>query len=292
MDSEHIERIKKELKAVGVTNYGLTKSEVKHLPAHIHPDEHIHGAVYGKYDEGWTAFLIATDKRLIFYDRKPLLSAFDEIAYDAISGVKGSHTGLTRSITLHTRIGDYQLRFVNPKCAQIFTKYIEERRLEGWRPGNKQPANPTPYTTAKQSHEPPTEDAVEFLKTHDLGVFSTIDRTGNVHGAVVYYVLDNANNLYIQTKSNTAKGRNVFAHSQVAFTIFDAAKQQTLQISGSASIETDRAVKNKVFKKIVRPRTYNGTSSLPPVTKIHDGSFVVIKITPTEIKYIDYSKRV
>jgi hypothetical protein len=89
----HKQRIDKELKAVGVTWYGMLKFSVHHLPKIIHEDEHIKGVVYGRYRDrsggsNWNeGMLIATDLRVIFLDHKPGFTKIDEITYDVVSGV-------------------------------------------------------------------------------------------------------------------------------------------------------------------------------------------------------------
>jgi general stress protein 26 len=83
------------------------------------------------------------------------------------------------------------------------------------------------------------------------------------------------------------------AHQQVAFTIFDAPTAQTLQITGTASTETDRATIEYVFDTIVKKRPYNGAMLLPPVTALKDsGEYVVIRISPTEANYSDYKREI
>lgn len=131
-----VQRIKQELRTAGATSLGLIKFTSKYLPAVLHPDEHIKGAVYGRYSEGngplrWVeGMLVATDKRVLFIDHKPGFSNVDEFTYDVVSGVQKVYAWPFSSITLHTRLGDYTLRFANAKCIDIFVQYIEERRLE------------------------------------------------------------------------------------------------------------------------------------------------------------------
>lgn len=130
------ERVKQELKEAGVTHYGLAKFATHFLPKVIHDDEHIGGAVYGRYTAGtgllrWTeGMLIATDRRVIFLDRKPGFEAMDEITYDVVSGAQKSFAWPFSAITLHTRLGNYTLRFANTYCIDKFMRYIEKRRLE------------------------------------------------------------------------------------------------------------------------------------------------------------------
>ena len=288
MKDAHTLRIIEELKAVGVTRHGLAKSETRLLPNIIHEDEHIGGVIYGLISGGSSAMLIATDHRVIFLDHQVFYTTTDELTYDVVSGVKSSAAGPFTSVVLHTRITDYIVRYVNSNCARIFIKYIESKRLEKGT-----------YNQASGQHDEeasvPTfqnitdKKAAKFLQEHDLAVLSTVDRTGNVHGAVIYYLVDQNNLIYILTKSDTGKGRNVYAHSQIAMTIHEPATLQTLQIQGTAEIETDQKVKDSVFERMVKPRSFKGETHLPPVTKLQEGSFMVIRISATFMSYHDYA---
>jgi len=286
MDSQ-LERVKKELTAVGVTSYGQRLPEVKALAHILHSDEHIGGVVYGKYPNG-LAWLVATQKRVIFLDHKPMFNTLDEITYDVVSGVQSSKAGPLVSVTLFTRINNYSISFVNAKCAQIFVNYIEKRRLTV--ENTQQPANHDLDYKQLPDIQTNNNEALKFLQEHELAVLSTVDRTGNVHGAVIYYYVDKPGFIYILTKSETGKGRNVYAHGQVAMTLHEAGTLQTLQVQGLAEIETDQTKKEEVFAAIVKQRTYRDGASLPPVVKLHEGSFTVIRIAPTLLSFHDYSK--
>jgi len=278
--TDHEKRIKQELRAVGVTGYGLLKGESRKLPAIVHPQEHIHGAIYGRYQTS-SAMLVATDRRMIFVDWKPLFTTSDELSYDVVSGVSFGHQGRFASVTLHTRVGDYSFNYVNVKCARQFIAYIEAHRLE--RPGDEpavKKAEPVPPVFGSQ--------ATTFLQTHETGVLSSIDRTGNVHGAVVYYRTTPSGFIYILTKAETQKAHNIFAHTQVAFTIYDEPHLQTLQLQGLAMVEAEPNTKQYIFNEIVKPRDYNGQKRLPPVSQLHEGAYMVIKITPVSAKFNDY----
>jgi hypothetical protein len=130
---DHKKRIKKELRDLGLTGLGLLRLESRYLPHIIHPDEHIGGVVCGYNDNGF-AMLVATDRRIIFLDKKPLFVEEDEVNYKVVSGVKFSHAGIGSVVTLHTRIKDYAVRTLNQKTARNFVEYIESRSLE--REGN------------------------------------------------------------------------------------------------------------------------------------------------------------
>ncbi len=284
MEETQAQRIRAELKAVGVGMVGLHTPESKALAKLLHADEHIHGVVYGRYTDS-LSWLVATDQRVLFVDRKPLYSTTDELSYDTVTGVKMTRAGLFVSVVLHTKIDNYSVRFVSPKCANIFVKYIESRRLESSE--TTPSAAPTP---PPPNPEPLSAEAQQFLVTHDLGVLSTVDRTGTVQGAIVYYYVMPQNLVYILTKSGTGKGRNVYAHSQVALTVHEPGTLQTLQLQGMAQIETNQNTKNELFAQMIQPRVYKDGVHSPPVTKLHEGSFTIIRITPTRAMFHDYAK--
>jgi general stress protein 26 len=286
MNGMDVKKLMDELKAVGVGAVGLKTPEAKELVRILHPDEHIGGVVYGRYATSF-AWLIATDRRVIFIDKKPLHTTMDELTYDVVSGVRSHQAGLVASVTLHTRINDYAIRYVNKKCARIFVKYIEDRRLESGKydvsTSRYNPQNATP-----PAFKDATDEAIKFLKNHDLGVLSTIDRTGNVHGAVIYYLVDENNFVYMLTKSETGKGRNVYAHSQVALTVHETGTMKTVQLQGIANVETNQQTKDNIFSEMVKPRLYSSEMKMPPVTKLHEGAFMIIRINPTIISFHDY----
>ncbi len=132
--TKHADRIIDELKAVGVTGFGMRKFAIKYLHKVIHENEHIKGVVYGRYSESGgpglsEGILVATDLRIIFLDHKPGFTKTDEVTYDEVFGIKRT-TAIFSAVALHTRLGDFNIRFANSKCASIFVKYVEKRRLE------------------------------------------------------------------------------------------------------------------------------------------------------------------
>lgn len=281
MDKDKVDRIGRELEAAGVGKLSILGPESKSLARMLHDNEHIGGVAYGTYSGGF-GWLIATDVRVLFIDKKPLFSSMDELSYDVVSGVRSIRAAMSSSVTLHTRVGDYTVRYVNDKCAKTFVKFIESK-IEA----STGPAQDTKQTTIIGDAD---KEAFDFLKANDLGVLSTIDRTGNVHGAVVYYAVDQYNSIYILTKSGTGKGRNVYTHGQVALTVHEVGTMKTVQLHGIASIETDQKIKDTVFTRLTKPRLYQDKMELPPVTKLQEGEFMVIKISPSFASYHNYAK--
>lgn len=134
--ADKIRRIKSELKAVGVSAYGLRKFDSRYLPAIIHDHEHVKGVIYGRFHEGngplnWVdRMVVATDRRILSFNHKPGFTDVDEFTYDMIDGIDASTAGPFTAVTLNTKVSHFNVRFVNKRCADIFVHYIEKRRLE------------------------------------------------------------------------------------------------------------------------------------------------------------------
>lgn len=130
----HAARIRAELKQKGALPYDLILPETYYLPTVIHHDEHIMGSVYGRYDKDGAigrGALVATNQRVIFLDKKPLFVHYDEITFKVIGSISYTRTAIVGYVTLHTRLGDFQLRTFNHKNAYNFVKFIEEECLHG-----------------------------------------------------------------------------------------------------------------------------------------------------------------
>jgi len=283
--SPHQQRVRKELKAAGMSSYGRMKDEARNVANLLHPEEHVKGVAYGRY-EGGSAMLIATDRRVLFFDKKPLFQTLDELTYDVLSGIKLTQQTLFSSLILFTRIGNYTLRYVNLKSAIIFRDYLERHLLEHpTRTYEKRNAivtySPKPVSLSKS--------AQQFLIENHVAVLSTIDRNGNVYGATVYYYPESANKVYILTKASTQKANNILAHPQVALTVSDSDRLQTLQIQGMAEVEIELRVRKRVFAEIIKNHKH-GQSDKLPLFQIEGDDFIVIKVSLNSFKFSNYGQ--
>ncbi len=289
----HQQRIKKELAQAGMTSYGQHKMSSRYLPNIIAEDEHIEGVVYGHSGTG-LSLLIATDRRIIYLERRPWFTSTDELSYEVVVGIRHIKAGLFPAIELHTRMGNYTLTYVNDKCASKFTEYIEGRieHLVLDHTDEPHPKDDTSPATEKppQSKSPISDAARDFLRNHDVAVLSTTDRTGSVQGVTIYYLIGSDDKLYLMTKSDTAKAHAMLANHQVALTIFDANGAKTVQIQGYAEIEADPATKQTVFDYLIKTRNYDGQQTAPPVAQLDAGGFIAFRITPTTVQYSDYKQ--
>jgi hypothetical protein len=126
---QHYERIEQELRAAGMSWFGLRLMESHYLPRVIHQNETIKGVAYG-WQPGGIVMLVATDHRIIFLDKKPLFLRDDEVSYDSVRGISYYHAGLASTAVLHTQVQDYIIRTFNKISLQKFIDYIELRSFE------------------------------------------------------------------------------------------------------------------------------------------------------------------
>lgn len=122
-------RVKRELIDAGVSLYGLMKSESRYLHKILHDNETIEAVVYGQHHSN-SAMLVATDERIIYLDRKPMATLFDEVSYEVVSGIEFDIHTLFATVVLHTPVKNYDIRFANLHCAEKFARHIETQRLE------------------------------------------------------------------------------------------------------------------------------------------------------------------
>lgn len=293
VDNLHAKRVRKELERAGMTKFGFLKLATIHLPELIHDDEHIEAVVYGRLQGKMdSVMLVATDKRILFLDYKPLYKNADEITYEVVSGVKLTVIGLFAGVVLHTRVKDIALRYVNINCAEIFTKHIEThieygiKRVDSDASNSESVKKYQPYKLPKK--EPAVNDPNTILGTN-TAVLSTLGENNEVHASVVHYITDKDENYYILTKSGTTKASNILRDNRVALTIHSTGSLRSLLIKGPATIEKDNSVSSVIYHSITSPKTYTEGKKLPPITKIDKGDFVVYKITPTTSVLQDFT---
>lgn len=286
---QNSERIKTELENAGIHNLLFHPFTAKYLPRVIHDDEHIHAAVFGrrKESEGFFGFveglLVATDERIIFLDHRPGYTTMDEIAYDVVSGVNVSSTLLQASVTLFTKITNYRLSFSGHTAAQTFADYVERRVIlhDGMPIEADIPITPQHETIIDKS-------ALEFLATHDVGVLSTIGRTGMLNSSTIYYVVLEGY-IYFMTKENSQKAVNIVGNQHVSFVVFDESKLQTIQIQGIVEQVTDDSARTKAIIELAKPRTYEDGSHKPPILRTKDGKIHIYKVTPMKFDLVNYN---
>lgn len=119
----------KRLREVGLDWIELARSEANYLPDIIHGGEKIGGAIAGRSDHGHI-MIVATDRRVIVIDCKPIFKDTEDITYFVVAGVDITNMGPIYSVTLQTRLGDFKVTTLYAQAARRFQKYIDRRCIE------------------------------------------------------------------------------------------------------------------------------------------------------------------
>lgn len=127
-----------------------------------------------------------------------------------------------------------------------------------------------------------------LLEQKGVGVLATADSAGEPHAATIYFTFDEDFNIYFVTKAKTQKCQNLQANARAALAVFDEVSQSTAQISGVVSEVQDMTTANKVFTDVLRITLASSDTSVPPVTKLEAGQYVVFKMTPGSARLAAY----
>ena len=122
-------RIRRELVDAGVTVYGLIKAESRYLPKVLHDGEKIESVIYGQHHSS-SVMIVATNERIIVLDKKPMAVRCDEVSYEVVSGIGIKIGFIFAEVILHTAITNFDMKWVNMRCAEKFVKHIEAERLK------------------------------------------------------------------------------------------------------------------------------------------------------------------
>jgi general stress protein 26 len=133
------------------------------------------------------------------------------------------------------------------------------------------------------------EQALDFLKDRPAGVIATVGPNGDPHAAVIYYAIDDAFAVTFLTKRGTKKSDNLVHHNHAMLVVFDLPSQTSVQIAGKVEEITDKSEVQQVFRDTLRASLHSGRTAIPPIVKLHAGTFVAYKLTPVRVRLAAYN---
>lgn len=274
---QHILKIEKELRNVGIKTYGLMKSETKELPHILSENETIKGCIYGQY-KGGSGMMVATNKRLIFLDKKPMHLLMEEMTYESIVDIGADWQPFFSKVTVNARAEKYVFKYVNSRCARIFVRYLETAVL-GMPKETESAAAPTKKSLLSTPVAATQEESL-FLAGHSVCVVSTVGTNGYPYGATMFYFADQSENtIRLVTRSETETARNLLRNKKVALTITDMELLATMHILGVAELDTSPKKGYEILQQLIKGHASLPKNVLPPVTQITQGAYVIFSIT-------------
>ena len=128
---------------------------------------------------------------------------------------------------------------------------------------------------------------MDYIDRNPLAVVGTIGADGTMHAAVVFIYRASHSTVCFITKNSTQKYANITANPQVTLTSFNEKETSTLQASGRAFEANDPKIIDYVMQKITKSHVARA-DWFPPVTKLRDGSNVIIGIELTKARLAEY----
>lgn len=123
------QNVQAQLKKTGSEFRFWGRSEVGELSQVLADDEILHKCVNGHYLGGF-AMLVATDRRLILIDRKPMYLTIEAIWYDKIGQVDYNHRLLNATICISTPNKDLRFTTWNHAHLRDILLYSQEKMIE------------------------------------------------------------------------------------------------------------------------------------------------------------------
>lgn len=119
----------RRFREIGLGEIEIHRGETRLLPEILKSNEFIGGVVCGKSTAGHI-MLVATSRRVLVIDAKPIYNSIEDITYRVVAGVSLRHSRLMQRLTLHTRLGDFTVQTTNAIVAHSFKEYIDWRCIE------------------------------------------------------------------------------------------------------------------------------------------------------------------
>jgi len=130
-----------------------------------------------------------------------------------------------------------------------------------------------------------------FLRQHHMGILSTVNAEGAPWGSAVFYIADEDFKFYFVTRAGTLKYKNFEQSALAAITIANNESQTTVQASGTLSKVPLKDYGEVIFGKLMDARPQDDEHWIPPLTKIHEGDYVPLCLTPSKLQYANFKHR-
>lgn len=124
-----LQDVEQRLAKAGLKNRYWGRAEVRELRNIIMPQETIFHAVNGRY-EGGGALLVATDRRLLLIDKKPMFLNLHDVRYDMIAEVDYFARLLDATVSIRTLNKQLRFRTMRQAALRRLTGAVQEAVME------------------------------------------------------------------------------------------------------------------------------------------------------------------
>lgn len=118
--------VQDQLRYLGATPFVLMRAEVKILPDILEDGEQIREFITGTYDGGF-GMMVATDKRLLFIDKKVFDLVVDDVPFNMISTLEFDLGMFFGRVFVYTFAKDYRFRRTRKYRTLRFSRHVQTR---------------------------------------------------------------------------------------------------------------------------------------------------------------------
>ncbi|KND47137.1 MAG: hypothetical protein AB199_01755 [Parcubacteria bacterium C7867-004] len=133
------------------------------------------------------------------------------------------------------------------------------------------------------------QTALSFLKERAFGVLATVSPEGEPRARSVYYASDDSFGIFFLTLSGTSKVEDINNDHHAAFVVSAEDVPRTIQIEGVISELTDTATIDPIVQELMDTLMKNGPH-FAPLTHLDAGRVLFYKITPSRVRWADFTK--
>ncbi len=142
------------------------------------------------------------------------------------------------------------------------------------------------------SYKQAKQEALEFLRSHNVGVLATVDSSGQPFVSPIYYHSGEEFTMFFITARNTHKALNIKHNSRVAFTVGFGPEYISVMIRGKISASSSDEENQVLPNLIEKPDKGNGFDW--PVRKLEDfkeQNMALYKIVPDEVTFLNINSK-
>ena len=129
--------VRKQLHSAGFRNRRWGWSAIHQLPMILEDGEKIERAVSGSYDDGY-AVILATNRRVLFLDKKPFSFRAEDIRYEMVSEVEHYLGPVMAKLRIHCLSKSFEVKSIHHGNVQAFAIYVDQTANQARRDLNAQ----------------------------------------------------------------------------------------------------------------------------------------------------------
>jgi general stress protein 26 len=134
------------------------------------------------------------------------------------------------------------------------------------------------------------KDVLQWIHEQPVATLATVSFAGMPQLATVYTYIDEKYLCYLVTKQDTRKYENLKHSKAVSLSWFDAAELVTCEISGEAYVvHSSEEVASAIARLQELVLKQKSGYWIPPVGQMSGSDYVVLRVTPELVRYVDYS---